>query len=156
MTGTSGREMGEAMRAYQQHSAPAPAAPFGDRAIPARGQQPAFTRSPDSYQAWTGTGASPATDDVALQDRPVKGAPSGRVATAMAQSATLDSPALPGGFRQLSDEASLRLGQVAGRSHRHARPGGTQHTASVPRQPGSQAADHQWDRSAGRALSRPS
>ena len=72
MTGTSGREMGEAMRAYQQHSAPAPAAPFGDRAIPARGQQPAFTRSPDSYQAWTGTGASPATDDVALQGRPVK------------------------------------------------------------------------------------
>jgi hypothetical protein len=36
-------------------------------------------------------------------------------------SATLDSPALPGGFRQLSDEAPLRLGQVAGRSRRHAR-----------------------------------
>ena len=27
--------------------------------------------------------------------------------------ATLDSPALPGGFRQLSDEAPLGLGQVA-------------------------------------------
>jgi len=53
--------------------------------------------------------ASSASDDVALQDRPVKGAPSGRVATAMAQNATLDSPALPGGFRQLSDEAPPRL-----------------------------------------------
>src|SRR6185369_13374081 len=30
-------------------------------------------------------------------------------------SATLDSPALPGVFRQLSDEAPLRLGRVAGR-----------------------------------------
>jgi hypothetical protein len=28
--------------------------------------------------------------------------------------------------------------------------------SQAARQPGSQAADHQWDRSAGRALSRPS
>ena len=49
----------------------------------------------------TDTGASSASDCVALQGRPVKGAPSGRVAKAMAQTATLDSPALPGGFRQL-------------------------------------------------------
>jgi hypothetical protein len=35
-------------------------------------------------------GASSASDCVALQDGPVKGAPSGRVAEAMAQSAPLD------------------------------------------------------------------
>jgi excisionase family DNA binding protein len=40
MTGTSGREMGEAMRAYQQHSAP-PGITGRRSGDPARGQQPA-------------------------------------------------------------------------------------------------------------------
>ena len=53
-------------------------------------------------------------------------------------SATLDSPTLPGGFRQLSDEAPLRLGQVAGRSRRHARSAGTPHHPPARHQPGSQ------------------
>jgi len=43
--------------------------------------------------SWTGSGASPATDDVALEDRAVKQL---RCRYAMAQNATLDSPALPG------------------------------------------------------------
>ena len=53
-----------------------------------------------------GAGASSAPDCVALQGRPVKG--SFAVASDDA-SATLDSPAPPGGFRQLSDEAPPRL-----------------------------------------------
>jgi hypothetical protein len=40
-------------------------------------------------------GASSASDCVALQGRPVKGAPCGRVACGDDASATLDSPALP-------------------------------------------------------------
>jgi hypothetical protein len=57
-----------------------------------------------------GAGASSAPDCVALQGRPVKG--SFAVASDGA-SATLDSPAPPGGFQQLSDEAPLRLSQPA-------------------------------------------
>jgi hypothetical protein len=56
--------------------------------------------------AWTDTGTSSASDCVALQGRPAKG--SFAVASDGA-SATLDSPAPPGGFRQLSDEAPPRL-----------------------------------------------
>ena len=65
--------------------------------------------------------ASSASDCVALQDGPVKGAPSRRVAKAMAQAPPLTVPPFRAVFRQLSDEAPLRLGQVAGRSRRDAR-----------------------------------
>jgi len=43
-------------------------------------------------------GASSASDCVVLQGGPVKGAPYGRGACGDDTSATLDSPALPGGF----------------------------------------------------------
>jgi hypothetical protein len=81
-------------------------------------------------------GASSASDCVTLQDGPVKAAPSGRVFDGA--SVTLDSPALPGGFRQLSDEAPLRLDQLAGRSQRHARPGRRSHGPSAHRQAAAQ------------------
>ena len=53
-------------------------------------------------------------------------------------SAPLDSPAPPGGFRQLSDEAPLRLGQVAGRSRRHARSARRPHEPSARGRPADQ------------------
>ena len=98
-------------------------------------------RSVPEMKGWRGKagggsqdrGTSQATDHVALQDRPAKGAPSGRVLR-MAQR-PLDSPALPGGFgsyRMRRPYASA--GQPEG-ARRHARSGRRPHSPSARRQP---------------------
>ena len=56
-----------------------------------------------------GHGASSASDHVALQDRPVKGASSGRVTTAMAH-ATPDSH-IEGAARDVDDLPGLQVSQ---------------------------------------------
>src|SRR5512135_2397265 len=69
------------------------------------------SRSPVGVLArgWTDTGASSASDHVVLQGGPVKGAPSGRVAEAMAQAPTVTVPplqAVSGSYRMRHPHAS--------------------------------------------------
>ena len=85
-----------------------------------------------SYQghAGMGAGASSAPDYVALQGRPVKGAPSGRVAEAMAQAPPLTVPpfqAVSGSYRMRhlhASASSQETGHGADPLHLHAHPGG--------------------------------
>ena len=61
--------------------------------------------------AWSTPGASSASDCVALQGRPVKGTPCGRVAEAMAQAPPLTGPpfqAVSGSYRMRHLYASAR------------------------------------------------